>query len=343
MKYIYLLVVSLLLSSSCKQATEAPPQPYTVLKGSVIGTYYSIIYDSGRDYTTSLDSLFGILNNSLSTYVPTSTISMLNQAKDTFTYSGSADPHFLPVLEHAYAMYQLTGGDFDPTVMPLVNFWGFGYKKVDRNSIVDSSHIAVLRQAVGLDKVQYEVAGHEVSVYKPAAAELDFSANAKGYYIDQVAALLTSYGVTNMLVDIGGESIAKGHNAQNNTWTVGVNTPSEDAALQDIELAIKLENRATATSGNYRNYRVARDGSKYVHTIDPKTGMTKYSDLLSATIIAEDCMTADALATACIVMGKDKALALLDKLDATEGYLIYRSGDGYAASMTSGFGVLIRE
>jgi thiamine biosynthesis lipoprotein len=329
----YLLIV--VLAIACKSEPNTKPT-YAALSGEVIGTYYSIKYDLAADYSEGLDSLFSVLNESLSTYVPTATISRLNQGGDRFAYS-KADPHFLPVLAHAFEYYQLTGGAFDPTVMPLVNFWGFGYEKVDRGAQVDSSEIKTLLPYVGLDKVQYTQTEDSVFITKPIKAELDFSASAKGYYIDVVGEWLASRGATNYLVDIGGETVARGVNPSGRPWTIGINTPSEQAGLQDIQLIMWLPDAAVASSGNYRNYRVASDGSKYVHTVDPSTGMSKQSDLSSATIVASDCMTADALATACNVLGQAEALRLIEGLDGVEGYFISPTKEGFSTTMTTGF------
>lgn len=332
---IYYYTILLLILGSCKN--DAPPATqYTALSGQVIGTYYSVKYDLSEDMTPQLDSLFDVLNESLSTYVPSATISRLNQSGERFAYSTS-DPHFLPVLEHAIKYHEITGGSFDPTVMPLVNFWGFGYQEVDRTAQVDSSKIQALQAYVGLDKVTYSVTKDSVVITKPSKTELDFSASAKGYYIDVVGNLLASYGASNYLVDIGGETVARGVNPGGTPWTIGINTPSETAGLQDVQLIMRLPDAAVASSGNYRNYRVASDGSKYVHTVDPTTGMSKQSDLSSATIVASDCMTADALATACNVLGMEAAVQLIEELDGVEGYFISPTQEGYTTKMTSGF------
>lgn len=334
--FVILASITLLSCRQDKQVTADNSPVYSALSGEIIGTYYRLQYDLAQDITRDLDSLFTTLNSSLSTYVPSATISQLNRAGKTFGID-SSDYHFMAVYEHALRYHSVTNGAFDPTVMPLVNLYGFGYKEIDRASSVNADTIAGILSYVGFDK--WSVVGENGSllISKPAQAQLDFSASAKGYYIDVIAEYLEDLGALNYLVDIGGETVAKGSNNIGQPWTLGVNTPSEKAGLTESQILIRLSDGAVASSGNYRNFRVAADGTKYVHTIDPTTGKSLQSDLLSATVIATDCMTADALATACMVVGLDRAKALIGTIEEVEAYFISDGGDGYQTTYTSGF------
>lgn len=338
----YFIISVFCMLSSCRPAasTPAPSDTFWQLKGEAIGTYYAIQYEGKADYETEIRALIDTMNQSLSTYVPSSTISRFNQSRSTrFGIAKSEDRHFLPVWRRAKQITALTGKAFDPTVMPLVNYYGFGYaKKSDKKP--DPSLLPKLLPLVDFDKMSLEETVDSFFISKEAvAAELDFSASAKGYYIDQVAAFLKNRGVKNLLVDIGGEAYAQGQNPRGKTWTIGINKPIEGKGYTGLELALKLDGVAIATSGNYFNYRVDEAGQKYVHTIHPETGLTHQSDILSVTVRAYDCMQADALATACMVMGLDRAKAFIEGLADTEACFLTggTAGSEFDRHYTSGF------
>lgn len=289
------------------------------LSGKTMGTTYNITYldDESRDLQSSIDSLLVVFNQSLSTYIPDSELSRFNLV-DTVDFNL---PYLLPVLEASKKVYENTNGAFDPTVGPLVNIWGFGPGGPE---LKDSVDIKNLLASVGFTKIEFD---NKQLRKKVPGVYLDFSAIAKGYGSDVVADFLKNKGIANYLVEIGGELVAHGTNEKGELWKVGVNRPEESANATDLISIIALQDRGMATSGNYRNYYV-RDSVKISHTINPATGYPVNHTLLSATVLAKDCMTADAYATALMVIGKDKAIALDSALTEIEVFLIYDDGMG---------------
>lgn len=289
------------------------------LSGKTMGTTYNITYldSEGRDFQPSIDSLLVVFNQSLSTYIPDSELSRFNDS-DTLDFEL---PYLLPILEASKEINQKTEGAFDPTVGPLVNIWGFGPSGPE---LKDSVDIQNLLRLVGFEKVDFD--SKQVRK-KVSGIYLDFSSIAKGYGVDVVADFLSSKNINNYLVEIGGELVARGVNENGELWKVGVNRPEESASASDLYSIIALQDKGMATSGNYRNFYV-RDSVKISHTINPKTGYPIAQNLLSATVIADDCMTADAYATALMVMGTDKAIALDSALSEIQVFLIYSDETG---------------
>lgn len=297
-----------------------------VLNGNTMGTTYNITYldPSERDFQASIDSLLLVFNQSLSTYVPDSELSKFNQ-KDTLFFGL---PYFLPVLKSSKAVYEITGGAFDPTVGPLVNLWGFG---PTGPQLQDSVNIDGMLDLVGFNKISFDSA----SVRKTKSGMyLDFSAIAKGYGVDVVADFLQNKGIENLLVEIGGELVARGVNEKGELWKVGINRPEELGRADDLYSIVALDNKGMATSGNYRNYYES-GGIKISHTINPATGRPVNHNLLSATVLAEDCMTADAYATAMMVMGTEKSIELQKTQNLFEIFLIYSDSTGQLKSYAS--------
>lgn len=337
---LVLLAIGLAFAG-CKTDTS-PKNVNTALQlvqGETMGTYYRITYTGQEvaDLKSSLDSLLVALNMEVSTYIPSSTISRFNYG-DLQTLNArdlQAVPHFLANLELSLEVASATKQYYNITIMPLVNYWGFGYTSKKPITSVDSSQVDSLMAFVGMDKISYQA--HADSPLEKAftGTQIDFSAVAKGYGVDLVAQYLQQRGIQNYLVDIGGESVARGDKGSpENIWRVGINTPREEAALNEIEAAVPLRNQGIATSGNYRNvYEV--DGQKYSHTINPFTGYPERSRLLSTSILAADCATADAYATACMVMGLDRAFALIDSLPALEAYFIFSDEQGLLHTKTT--------
>ena len=289
------------------------------LAGKTMGTTYNIVYldDANRDFQTSIDSLLVVFNESLSTYVPDSELSQFN-LRDTIDFKL---PYFLPVLKASKTVYEKSGGAFDPTVGPLVNVWGFGPGGPE---LKDSTDINLLLKLVGFEKIEFD---DKQLRKKIPGIYLDFSAIAKGYGVDVVGDFLRARGIENFLIEIGGELVARGVNEKGELWKVGVNRPEESANASDLISIIALQDRGMATSGNYRNYYV-KDSVKISHTINPATGYPVNHNLLSATVLAKDCMTADAYATAIMVMGTEKGIALDSALNEIEVFLIYSDATG---------------
>ncbi|MCH7859882.1 MAG: FAD:protein FMN transferase [Candidatus Marinimicrobia bacterium] len=221
-------------------------------------------------------------------------------------------------------MAERTDGAFDPTVAPLVNAWGFGF--TEGASDVDSAMIDSILNYVNYKLVRLE--NHKIAKDKPGVM-LDFNAIAQGYTVDVLADFLESKGIDNYLIELGGELKARGKNQDEKWWKIGIDKPVENINEREIEAVIELKNKALATSGSYRKFYV-KDGIKYSHTIDPKTGYPVNHSLLSATVLANDCMTADAYATAFMVIGIEKANAFLKEnkdLDL-DVYFIYSTEEG---------------
>lgn len=315
------------------------PQPVVKNQnvGNALGTTYSIIYIAGTelDYQKEIDSVFQVLNRSMSTYIPTSDISKINDG-DT---SIRVDHMFQEVFNTSSQIYTATNGYFDPTVGVLVNAWGFG---PGEQMELDSVKVDSLLSYVGWNKVRLNGDG-TISKSHPSI-RFDFNAVAKGYAIDRLGAMLDQKGIENYLVEVGGEVLTKGKNAiSEKQWSVGIDDPQVETGRQ-LKLILSLENKAMASSGNYRKFRVdPKTGEKYVHTINPKTGYTKNSKVLAASVVALTCAEADAYATAFMAMDLEDSQVLLKNKEELEAYIIYLNDKGEAKEfMTDGFEVLIR-
>lgn len=286
--------------------------------GNTMGTTYRIVYLDAeeRDFKKEVDSLLIVFNKSLSTYIEDSEISQFNK-KDTLAFSL---PFFYEVLKSSKEVYQKTSGAFDPTVGPMVNLWGFG---PSGPQLKDSVNINQMLPLVNFKAVDFD----SLEVRKKQGMYLDFSAIAKGFGVDVVAKFLKNKGIENMLVEIGGELVARGVNDKGELWKVGINKPEELGRADQLVSIIALDNKGLATSGNYRNYYEAGD-MKISHTIDPSTGRPVKHGLLSATVIAKDCMTADAYATAMMVMGTEKSIELQQTHEDIEIFLIFNNENG---------------
>lgn len=294
--------------------------------GQTMGTItYNVKYLSSdhEDLKVEIDAVLGAFNQSLSTYIPDSEISMLNRTGQLFHPSEM----FLDVMKSSAEVFQSTGGAFDPTVGRLVNAWGFGPDKIMR--VPDSSVIDSLKNHVGFDLVT--ISGDTVKMNY--GMYLDFSAIAKGYAVDLVANLLKSKNLENYMVEIGGEVVANGTNAEGEIWKIGIEDPLVAKDERKLLAIVKLKSLGMATSGNYRNYYTV--GNRTIaHTIDPRTGYNTDHNLLSASVFAKDCMTADAYATAFMVLGLEESRKIAESahLDA---FLIYQDTTGALKSYVS--------
>ncbi|MBK9150717.1 MAG: FAD:protein FMN transferase [Saprospiraceae bacterium] len=330
----------LILLWSCKEENQ---KVYHKIEGKTMGTTYHITFDGANPEAiqTGVDSLLKYINLSMSTYIDSSTISRINKADSMYCYAQKDDPHFSIVFEKSAEVKSSTSGAFDPSIMPLVNYYGFGYTEKKKVEKADTTRINELLALLRFDEISLSGPDEKgmICITKPAkGVQLDFSAIAKGYGVDKVGEYLESNGIRNYMVEIGGEVRALGLNDKNKEWVIGINRPSEDASPNEIELPIKISNRAVATSGNYRNAYESK-GKRFAHIIDPKTGFSRPTDILSATVIAKDCMTADAYATAFMVMGIEKSLELIEQLNDMEACFLYDlEGDGvFEFKISSGF------
>ena len=293
-------------------------EPYQNNKGEVFGTYYSITYQSKESLHGEIKAVLEKVNNSLSPFNKSSVITAVNNNKDV-----TPDSMFITVFTLAQEISDKTNGAFDITIAPLVNAWGFGFK---RGIPVDSAAIDSLHKLVGYSSVS--ITDGKILKQNPGTM-LDCSAIAKGYGCDMVARMFEKHGIDNYMVEIGGEVVAKGKNAKGKAWSIGINKPVDDPSASNNELlgVIRLDGKGMATSGNYRNFRY-ENGKKIAHTIDPRTGYPVQHSLLSATVIADDCATADAYATSFMVMGIEEAMETCRRENSIEAYFIYSDNDG---------------
>ncbi len=312
---ILLLFLTAVVVSSCQKNAK-----YIYNKGFVYGTMYSIIYESpdGGDYQKEIDEKLREYTLIFSPYEKESTISKVNSNRDV-----ELEPEFITCFERAMEISGITNGAFDITAGSLVNAWGFGPGEKEKMTpaIVDS-----LKKLTGYHKVQLK----NGKIFKDSQAiNIDMNAISKGYTSDLIASFLKEKGCENYMVEIGGEVVARGENAKGRVWTIGISKPDEDllVSTSNLQAKLKLENRAMATSGNYRNFYV-EDGKKYAHTIDPKTGYPVQHSLLSATVLASDCMTADAFATSFMVMGMEPGIEIARAVPGIDIFFIYADENG---------------
>ncbi len=309
-----------------------------VRTGGALGTSYSLIYlgETKLDLQVQIDSVFKVVNQSLSTYIADSDISKINRGDTTVV----VDAMFKEVFELSKKIHGTTKGYFDPTVGVLVNAWGFGPEK---QIAMDSARVDSLLRYVGFDKVALTDKGQIRKEY--SNIYFDFNAIAKGYAIDRLARMMDANGIEDYLLEVGGEVVAKGGNRmKEKPWLVGVDDPQAEAG-RSLKQMLYLKNRALASSGNYRKFRVdTTTGKKYVHTVDPKTGYTRNGSTLAATVLANDCATADAYATAFMAMDLEAVSELLSKQRSLDAYIIYLDDMGDTQEfMTTGFRELVVE
>lgn len=313
-----LLFLAFLIIGSVIIIRQQRSTPYQHDSGYIFGTVYHVTYQSDKDLKQEIEAELNDVDASLSIFNQQSVISKVNANKPV-----TLNKKFTDVFTLAQRISKETGGAFDITVAPLVNEWGFGFKKgvPPTKHVIDS-----LRQIVGYGKVSI-VQGKVVK--KDPRIMLDCSAIAKGYGSDCVAELLRRKGIENFMVEIGGEVVTSGINESRLPWKIGVTKPVDDPITEDQELqtVLNVTDKAMATSGNYRNFYY-KGGRKYAHTIDPKTGRPVQHNILSATVLADNCATADAYATSFMVLGFDGAQRILRNHPELMAYIIYNDSKG---------------
>ncbi len=329
-----LLFALFFLIQKQKQEKVAQPIPYQYNQGPVFGSTYHIKYRSTIDYQPQIDSLLKSYNACMSSYEPNSLVSRINRNDSTATLNH----WFTTAFNVAKMVSENSDGDYDITVAPMVNAWGFGFSKKAK---ITDAYIKALLPLVDYRKI--EIKGNHL-LKKDPRIMLDMSSLGDGYAADIVSDFLISKGVTDFMVEIAGEVRVKGKNGQGKLWSIGINKPIDDTAYASTELeqVVQLGVGALSTSGNYHNFYY-KDGKKYAHTIDPHTGYPVQHTLLSATIIAPTCIEADAYSTACMVMGLEKSLTTIRKLKHLEGYFIYSdSNDSMQVVYTDGMKKMIK-
>ena len=310
------LVALLFVLFSCKENPKAvkSSSENTKVSGPVFGTSFSVIYNSDIDYSKQFDSLFTVINRSMSTYIPDSDLSKLNRNEDVVI-----DDHFKRVFLASKKIYESTEGVFDPTIGNVVNAWNFGAEK--NKFLTDSTTIDSLMRFVGFDKVT--MIDHKVK--KHPQAYIEFNAIAKGYGVDVIANFLEDKNIDNYLVEIGGEIRSSGINIEKDSpWRVGLDQPRFDGQ-QSVLKGISLTNVGMATSGTYRKFKTDEQGNRYAHIINTKTGYPSKTNILSVSVIAEDCMTADAYATAFQAMGIEKVTEFLKSHPELKVFLVFEN------------------
>ena len=304
-------------------------------EGVVWTTDYHITYEASQDLSDSIQLILGNIDISVSPYNKASLITALNENKTRLV-----DAYIKRLLEASVQIHRESGGAYDPTVMPLVNAWGFGYKS---GQMPTRAQLDSILAFVGLDKVALH--GDSLSKQDPRVM-LDFSSIAKGMACDEIGRMLERNGARNWLVEIGGEVMASGVNKRGTAWQVSVDMPTneQDGVSHESAMTLALDSGAVATSGNYRKWRM-EGGNKVSHIIDPHTGDSRAGTLLSVTVIAGDCMSADAWATACMVMGDSTTRAMMERrsdlgvmtiaADTVTGALVVWSNAPFAQKINS--------
>lgn len=329
-----ILIIAAALSSACSVRPEGQLVRY---QGEAQGTTYQIttvVENPESSFESQIDSIFKAVDRSMNPWHPSSLISKLNEGDTTVR----VDALFLEVFKSARDIHNATDGRFDITVGALVNAYGFGPTGPLR---VDSARVDSLMKYVGMDKVRIE---NGRVMTDPAGMVFDFNAIAQGYTVDLLAEFLENEGVTNYLVEVGGELRAKGVNLEGRIWRVGIDKPTKERGEDPFQAIVALPGKSLATSGNYRKFRVDEvTGQKFVHTVDPTTGYTVQQNLLSATVVADKAMIADGYATAFMVMGLKSSIELVESRDDLDAMFVYSNDQGeWEVYQSPGFENLIR-
>jgi FAD:protein FMN transferase len=317
------LYTYLMLTITCSS-----PTAYETLQGQAQGSTYTLQFERSKTIETKLlqkeiDQLLSNIDQSMSTYVPGSIISKLNQSEGAYV---KVDTLFMRVLVSALGVANDTEGVFDPTIGSVVQLWGFGFDEM-RGDISEKSIQEALSRS-GFEQINVDTL--EASVRIPNGFSIDFNAIAQGFSVDTLALLLESKGIQNYMVELGGEVRTRGYNAQGDYWNIGIDRPiNESETGRELQAIISLKNQSLATSGNYRKFWVdEQTGIKYAHTINPKTGRPAMNQLLSASIVHAEATMADAYATACMVWGHLKCVEFLESNADYSGVLVYTDVEG---------------
>lgn len=330
MKKTCFILFTVLMVSGCKKTTEDWP----VIRGETMGTSYSVTYQAEGNRVVrkrlkdQIENILKDINQKMSTYIDDSELSLLNQISMQFPVVISEELFY--VINSAQSISELTGGAFDVTIGPLVNLWGFG--PVQGNKVPTENDISFVMEQVGYEKLILDETSSTISKTTDMMY-IDLSAIAKGYAVDRIAMHLDMLNINNYLVDIGGDMLGKGKNKNEQAWQIGVEKP--DPYARDVQTIVSLDNMGMATSGDYRNY-FEQDGVRYSHTLDPTTGKPVMHNLASVTVLHAQCMQADALATALLVMGADAGMVLAEKLELPV-YMIFKTEAGFEARHNSYF------
>ena len=323
-KHILLFLFTILLIS-CKSSSKEAELTYYQESGEIFHTTFHIKYEYDRSVREEIMEALQRFDDSLNPFKENSIIGKVNNNVPV-----KLDSMFLKVFNKSMEVARITDGKFDITASPFINAWGFGFKDMDN---VTKEKIDSMKPFVGYNKIRIE--NGEIIKDDPRV-QINTSGISKGYSCDVVAYMLQELGIKNYMVEIGGEITMKGVNEKGNCWRIGIDKPTDDstAMRRELQIILSICDKAVATSGNYRNYYM-KDGVKYSHTIDPLTGYPSEQNILGATIIADDCMTADAYATAFMAMGVEKSVEVAHTIPGLHYYFIYVKPDGKVDSMFS--------
>jgi thiamine biosynthesis lipoprotein len=296
--------------------------------GKTMGTTYHIkavagLFTNTKDLKNQIDQRLDEINESMSTFRKDSEISRFN-AYQTVGEKFKISDDFYTVMTVAKTIYKETGGAWDGTVKPLVDLWGFG-RSENNHTIPEKSRIAALLSNIGFNNI--EIFADRYLAKKNTTITLDLASIAKGYGVDQIAAVIRANGMHNFLVEIGGEVFAAGLRKDGKEWRIGINRPQENAPIDQVYKVVDLQDKGFATSGDYRNYFEVNQ-KRFSHIIDPRNGYPVDNGVVSVSIIANTCTFADGLATAVMVLGHDKGLDLVNRLNDTECFIVTQGKDG---------------
>ena len=330
MRRLFLLIICLPFLAACEKQPNK-----IVLQGLAQGSYYAVTYfdKQNRNFQHEIDSIFHAIDLSVNLWVDSSIISKVNRNEEV-----TLDSIFIDNFNMAQKAAKLSDGYFDPTISPIVAAWGFSHKKGDS---INPQLIDSLKSLVDYNKIHIE---NGKVVKENPSMQLDFNAIAQGYTSDMIANLLEKRGIKNYLVDTGGEIMARGKKPNGDPWIVGIEKPAANYNSERIvQTRITLQDKGLVTSGSTRKY-VERNGKRYSHCIDPKTGYPVEHNVLSATVLAENSVWADALASICMVMGMEKSLPIIESMDGVEAYYIFVNDKNELETFaTEGFKKLIVE
>ncbi|MCH7410016.1 FAD:protein FMN transferase [Belliella sp. DSM 111904] len=303
--FIYLLAPCLL---ACQQKNK---EDYTLLEGEALGTYYQILYKSNENFSKEIELFFQDFNNAVNTYIPQSEISQFNQ----IGYWEFKSPLFPEMLFLSQKFVVNTDSLFDPTMMPLINAWGFGFS--NRESL-NEEKIDSIKSLIGFENLEFTDAFIKAN---KDGVMLDFSAMGEGFAIEKISEILISHGVEDFKVEIGGEMKCKGFNPDGKLWRIGIENPN--STVNSLVAIVQLNDESLSTSGSYRKFFIDENGLKKPHIIDPRSGYPVDHQLLSASIKTKNAIRADVMATTCMIMGKDRAIELILNNSELEGFLVF--------------------
>ena len=329
-------VICVLMMVSCAKTGSRNGTTYMAIKGFTQGTTYSVKYSTSdtASWKADIERILYEVDSSMSTYKEHSIISRINRNKQDVR----VDDHFTKVYKTARQVSRMTDGAFDITVAPLVNAWGFGFTE---RTEVDSTTIDSLLEFVDYRNIRLE--GGKV-IKSDQRMMIDMNAIAQGYAVDAICEFLEKQDTRDYLVEIGGEVRTRGKNPDGDQWRIGIDKPvdSSSAMQRELQAIVSISERAVATSGNYRKFYI-KDGIKYSHTINPKTGYPVRHSLLSVSVFADECVLADALATAFMVLGREKSREILREYPSIGAYFIYSDNEGkYQVDYTQNIEGLIK-